>query len=272
MNKLNQSQSCTDHMPDRFFVATVLSAAAYLLLTCVLADVPAGAYGQPRSPHLSADWAVPAWLTIVLTISVLLAGLSKRWPLVGVCVYLVLSYLFPVHQPYWIYTQWIGVRSIVAGLTFWGWYLHRRRWGTHFQWDLLTKLFSALVVWYAFTYVIAAVRYGNWSPPMQFHPRQLLDAFLLYLVVRNTDCRERALAAFGLTMVIVIVVRELVFQPSSTRDADMAMVLTMSIPMVLFMAAWWNRWWAWLICGSLGWGVSTRCIGSRTADPRLRCC
>jgi len=174
------------------FVATVLTGTACVVVQCVWGEVPVGVCGQPRSGTLPADWSVPPWLLMLYLSTLLCLLLVPLRPLVGVLSYTMISWVLPVHTPAWIFTQWIGIRTIVAVLALAGCTLYAYRW-RELRWPWqgwISALFLSFAAWYAVSAAAALWRSGHYSPPLQFHPIQLMDAlavFSVVLVLRNRD-------------------------------------------------------------------------------------
>lgn len=227
------------------FVAAILLAACYVVAWSVWGEMPVGAYGQPRSAKLPAGWSAPPWL-LMLYLSALGSLLAApHRPFVGVIAYLMVSFMLPVHAPSWIFTQWLGIRTIIAVLAMAGCVLWMYRpgassWPRH---DSVTIVLWAFVGWYAISAAAALVRDGYYSPPMQFHPMQLIDALAMYTIIVVSGDRDRALFVVALGLAAALAIRVTCVQQSFFRDADIASFMVIGVPLMFYPAACTRRWW-----------------------------
>ena len=232
------------------FFVSILACLAYLIYFCFVAEIPVGAVGQPRGKGLSADWHVPVGLGLFYAALLLSLVATPFHPIVGVAAYLLVDGLFPIHKPMWIYTQWIGIRTLIAIFAASGCvlFLYRNR-RLRWPWsDFISKLLLAFVGWYALCTAVAWIGNAEYDPVLQFHPLHLVDAFLIYTIVLTLPDKQRVLVFIAGTMCATLLIRFLFLQKGFDRDADIATNAAMTVATavftsMLFTGTTTRRWW-----------------------------
>ena len=221
------------------FEATVFGVLLYVIVRAQW--IPVGAAGQPRAEPLSADWVVPWQLTSLYVVIVGVLAAAPWYPWLGVIGYLCLSFAFPVHEPEWIYTRAIGLRSLVAFLTLAGALLHRtlqQSSGSNVATDggltKVDRLLVAFVAWNLICAVASVVRWHEFHPALQFHPIQLVEALSVFAAVRILGGRDRALTYIALAVVATLTIR-ILLNGLTYRDAGIASDVVIVLPLLGFL-------------------------------------
>nr|WP_320013642.1 O-antigen ligase family protein [uncultured Desulfobacter sp.] len=225
-----------------------------LVVQCLWGDIPAGAFGQPRSSKIPPNWVVPNYLVVIYAVSIASLLFSPQYPLVGLVVYLFISFLPAIHSPVWIYTQWIGIRTIIGMLALVGTLIYKYK-TENFKFIFKNKisiLFIAFLTWYIICAVAAYFRDGHYNPPLQFHPIQLFEALSMYcIIIMNRQC-NMSLVVIAVTMAVIITIRSSWVQTSLIKDADIARITVISIPLVFYCFTYFKQWWMRVICFAAG--------------------
>lgn len=234
---------------------TVVFAAVFWI--ALLGDIPQGISGQPRSGALAVDWHPTYRLLFIYLISYLGLLFVPFFPLIGVGSYLFLSYIFPVHTPEWLFTQWLKIRLLVAVFTVVGCLIRHypvKRWMLNLR-DPVTILFSSFFGWYMICAMVAFVRDGQYIPPLQFSPVYLFEAWLLFFVIVMDEKRINSLFLIAGSMALILLVRIIFIQTSLHKDADIAGYMVISLPLFFFsimhVSKWWIRW-VWIFLTGAG--------------------
>ncbi|MCG8652155.1 MAG: O-antigen ligase family protein [Pirellulales bacterium] len=217
-------------------VAAVGLSIVYISYCWWVLPSPVGLSGQPRSNPLPAQWSKPAGLLAFYIVSVLALLAAPFRPTVGIGIYMLAAWLFPIHQPMWIYTQWLGFPTLVAilGAAGCACYVYRHgplRWPWQ---EFSSQIMLAFVGWCGLSALVGWLLSTSYHPALQFHPRHLVDAFLIFTIIRALPNRDMSLLVIVGTMGITLLARAFFLQQNLFRDADIAMNAAMTTPLALF--------------------------------------
>ena len=210
----------------------------WFLYKCFLTEIPAGISGQPRSGTLPEGW-FPHYSLISFYIGCFISLVFVyRYPFIGIIVYLFLSHLFPVHQPPWIYTQWIGIRTIVALFTLAASLISKDLsvLSVLFKKDFSFKVFTCFIIWYLISFLYTSITTSDYSAPLQFHPVLFLEAFALYLVVILEKDPKKIIFLIAVSMAIILSIRIIFIQSYFHKVADLAKCIVITLPLLMFTA------------------------------------
>lgn len=227
-----------------YYYLLVLAALAYMISFCLWKDIPPGIGGQPRSSTLPVDWQMPQWLFVLYIIAVASLFLCIRWPLIAMVSYIFITWAFAIHKPVWIYTQWSGIQTILVVLGALATFLHfqqkQEKWRI---WDdAISKLFILFLSWYILSAVVALLRPGNYTPPLQFSPSSLLEGFLLFSVIKSSAGRRKTMLILSTTVIITLLLRILFFQSGFHKDGDIARCVVIGMPLAWYFCFYFRFW------------------------------
>jgi len=228
----------TKHKMDKYlnvklFYFCVLFSMGVLFLFMYFGSVSEGISGQPRSGSIPIDWVPSIWLYLLYSFSIICLLFVPSHPIIGVMVYLNLSYLIPIHTPAWIYTQWVGIRTGIAVFTFWGAIInHPNKVISGFNLSSpIYRIFLFFLSWYAFSMLTAIIRREYITPPLQFHPILIVEAFILFTAMCWEKHSKKILLLIATVMAATLMFRICLIQTHFYRDGDIASYLTMSLPL-----------------------------------------
>ncbi len=185
-------------------------------------------------PTLPADWVPSATLVGLSLLGLLALVFAPRWPAVGLIVVVVLAYAFPrVEYQFRFFLRWhiLEVVSVLSALGYGVWLFREHRnpawFGHRFIW-----LHLALMVWIAFTTVIAAAR-GNYNPATNHHPILMFNALVMFILAAEFFRAPRDQVLLVAALALTLCLRGLLAPQWIKGNGDLGVLLSMSIPLTI---------------------------------------
>jgi O-antigen ligase len=202
-----------------------------------------------RAVH--ADPAIPAWATIIWIISFLLLALAPLQPALGLVIYATLATVVARYEPgvdiplNTTVLAWIATLAVTATVA---WFLSGALASgatgglpTSVLSDLRVRLFHphpltwlllSLLACITVSCLAAYLRDGRFDPAPEHHPRNYLQALVLYLLA--TQFLSGAVASLAATICLCLIIRSRLLSPMGIwRQEDIASWIAMAVPLAI---------------------------------------
>lgn len=181
---------------------------------------------------------MPLWAVLLWACGYLLMLAAPRWPALGLAIYSLLAVVVARYEPGIEISQNFDVLLWLCGMMLTAvavWCVRtgaRPRLPSARSW--LTWTLLALATWIAITCLAAWLRDGRWNPSPEHHPRQFIQAAIVFLLASQFLGDRRASLAVALAIIAGLALRGRVLSPFGVwKQEDIASLLVIALPLAL---------------------------------------